>query len=418
MRKVKNNRELILYPNFNKRDDLVEICTKLSWYVPKRNNISLFFKTKIILKKEFYVSKNEIPPWMNRVKPNLKNIFFINQDFFGNLEYYFKFLKSLLCKFFLKNNDVIIVIWDTKKISLIFKLIKKFFIVRVIDNKIGSYKSDINLFLIGDQSKMEDSLLRIKKSKDFFKDFSEKLIKKYKKTYIFTRGKSINLCFDMQINDGIRVVCNSVLASQKLIEHIKPHFIVAVDHSWYFGCSNLSQVFLQDVFNCIKNFNSFFIVPSDIKWLLDIYYPKLKNNIIGIPYCAKNYNLDFLKKFSVFGSVGVLHEILIPLGSTLSDEIIIFGADGKYQGKDNKKSFSFIYKYSQEATYSQELVDDFLASRPNYYDIANKENFEKNFDFHLKNIINIIKIKGKKIIIASKSSHESFRDLPILNKEN
>ena len=54
----------------------------------------------------------------------------------------------------------------------------------------------------------------------------------------------------------------------------------------------------------------------------------------------------------------------------------------------------------------------------NYYDIANKEIFEKNFDFHLKNIINISKIKGKKIIIASKSSHESFKNLPILNKES
>ena len=143
MSKVKNNRELILYPQISKRDDLVEICSKLSWYVPIRKEISLIFKIKFLTEKDLVIRKNEIPKWMNNIVLNLENIIFINDHFLGNLKYYYKFLKSFFCKFIFRNNRVIIVIWDKKKVSFIFQLIKKFLKVRVIDNKI------CNIFPIG-----------------------------------------------------------------------------------------------------------------------------------------------------------------------------------------------------------------------------------------------------------------------------
>lgn len=414
MNKIPKKKELIFYPSFDKIEDLHEIIGKISWYVPNRENIKIFFKTSINVNENLLLNKNNLPYWMNLIHLNTKNIIFFKPTFRNNLEFIFKLLKSSFFKIILRKRDIIIVYWKKSNNKIFNNLIRKLFLTRIIDNTISSYQSDINLLNIGNNSSEREKIDKIENSKFYFSNFSKELRNKFKKSYIFTRGRSIELSLLKNLDDGIRIVCNSVLASEKLMNHIKPHFIVAVDHAWYFGCSNFSQVFLKDVFNFLSKNDCFFIIPAEVKWLIDIYYPKYKNKIIGIPYNSKTYNLNLLKNFTLFGNVGIMQEVLIPLASSLSDEIIIFGADGKNSESKNNDKFSYIYKYSDLACYPKKLVDEFIQSRPGYYEYANKKEFENNFNLHLRNLINLAIRDGKIFKLAAKSSHESFKDLEII----
>ena len=384
---------LVFLPIFRDRIDLIDQITRLSWYLPSRSNITIFI---IYFGFKFNLSDfSDRPSYLHRRKINLINL---NVICLHNIHYLFKVLTL-----FLLNNSFII---NWKKTNF---FIYNFFIKKTIkvDQSICSYESDIhystlpNLNFFNDLSKQEHH------SYSIFKKKASLLKNSYEKSYIFGRGPSVSNYEKYDYSDGVRIVCNQIVCNKSILEFIKPHFIVAGDHFWNMGCSFLTNLFLEDSFDWINHNDCFFVLPLECFNLISQHYPQYTDRIIGIPYGQSVYNPDLQKIFSTKASYGVFFEFLLPIASSLSNEIYMLGFDGNVPNNDRSRKVAF--PHFKDAEYPDDITKTIFEARPGYYD-RDLNSFRQSFDREFYEIIKKYRSFGKKIISLEKSYHSIFNE--------
>lgn len=371
-----NNSSIVYLDKFMDKDkDLLSLhYAKSNW----------FFKDNDIINYSVYLFVSS-----DKLKPN--KLSFMDQDTSKTI---FLQKKGYIQKIFKTKN---ILIWNSQS-SLLKELLyiiiylltgKRIFNVNIHDIKAKEYnvyaklpwiilsKSKKQHFIAENKKKLYDKIINLKN-------------KRHDKTYIIANGPSLETIFDIKVDDGYKIVANSIIRNIKMIEYIKPDFIVAGDPLWHFGASIYSKKFRKDILNIIDKYSdTLFVFPADQGLSTYINMVAARKNIVLIPYGAIEPNYNLMNDFYIPPFTSVINALMIPLGSTLSDELYILGSDGKVKHIPNED----FWAHAGEVQYPEKYVKAGHLSSPTF-DINRKSHDEIS---HVENILtNIINIGENK----------------------
>jgi hypothetical protein len=250
----------------------------------------------------------------------------------------------------------------------------------------------------------EDKKNRLMHSKSIFRKKCRELMRnKLNRSYIFGTGPSLSDAIGMNWNDGYRIVANTIVKDPILWKHISPHILVAGDAIYHFGNTLYAESFRNDLRSRFKEDPNFiFVYPYDYDVIACREFGQYIDRLVPIPLGGHNMiNVNLLSNFQLPLLGNVLPLLLLPVASTLSKEVYLWGFDGR-----NPKDKLF-WSNSKKHSYG-ELMIDLQKKHPAFF--ANnvpvndplkyvKETLGEKFDLLLSNAEN----SGWKYIMMHKS---------------
>ena len=203
----------------------------------------------------------------------------------------------------------------------------------------------------------------VNKSQLLFNNIKLKFVNdsKLKKIYLFGTGPSLSNAINFHWNDGIRLVCNTIVKNKVLWNHINPNIIVAGDAIYHFGISKFSKQFRNDLKLRLAETDTYFIYPMEFHSFLSERLSDFKDKLIPIPVQNKtSFNYSFDKSFTLPQLGNSLNLLSFPVAVNLSKNINLWGYDGK---APNDNDF---WKNSNDNFY-QELVDELKLIHPGFF---------------------------------------------------
>ncbi|WP_175020533.1 hypothetical protein [Methanogenium cariaci] len=217
------------------------------------------------------------------------------------------------------------------------------------------------------------------------------------KGFVFGSGSSLEK-YGMKFNyeDGFKVVCNSIVKNSELMEYINPQLLVFGDAQHHTSPNKYAAKFRETLLDASKKHNFFILTKDYFMPLFLVHYPELKNKIIGIeapgvwdlsmseiismvirrphkipwfdkiPGHDEKFNFPSADKFYVRSAGSVLPSYMIPIASTVCDEIYVLGADGR-DPKGRKPDDTYIWSYSSSCQFSDELMQTAFDTHPSYF---------------------------------------------------
>lgn len=237
-----------------------------------------------------------------------------------------------------------------------------------------------------------DELLQL--SKNRFIDFVKKIKQKRKqKVYIFGTGPSVSKAINRDFSDGYVIVCNTIVKDKKLFYHLNPDFIVATDAIFHFDNNKYANHFRSDLAMRLSENKKTRLFFGNIFFPMALRsFFEFKERLIGIKFNEKVfYNDNLIKNYFLPNHGNVLTLALLPLAATLSNNINLWGFDGRSQ---NDKLF---WKHSVNHSYEKEIIDiykkhpaffDYQVPKSNPFKYINKyfkETLENNLQQYEKN---------------------------------
>ncbi len=181
------------------------------------------------------------------------------------------------------------------------------------------------------------------------------------KCYIFGTGASLAQSIDLDWSDGYRIVCNTIVRDEKLWRHIDPHFIVAGDAIYHFGFTEFARTFRADLANRLRETDTFFVYPDLFNEIVAREFSEFGSRLIPIP-TGRHFDIqvDLTRRFSLPALGNVLNVLLLPLACTLSNNVNLWGFDGR--APDDKLFWSNSTQHSYP-----ELMNSLQAAHPAFF---------------------------------------------------
>ncbi|KAB7519443.1 hypothetical protein [Halosegnis rubeus] len=198
--------------------------------------------------------------------------------------------------------------------------------------------------------------------------------------FVFARGPSLKHAYDYELgDDSISIICNGIVRDRELLDHIDPDILTAADPI-LFSPSKYGHKFRQDAADAMESYEMATIIPPKYHALVNNHFSGL--DFITIPSIESEKPIfptsDNLK---VRATANIMTLFMLPIASSIADEVYIIGADGM----DDPKSGSFDH---YEATrYNPELVKSATECHPSYY---RDNKFSSYYEDHLDTMRDII----------------------------
>ena len=211
-----------------------------------------------------------------------------------------------------------------------------------------------------------------------------------KQGYVFGTGPSLERATEFSYDGGFCVVCNSIVKNKALLRHIKPQLLVFVDEAFFFSPCRYSAEFRRLMLETVEEFQCYIMIRDHQVPLLLAHYPQLESRIIGmpapgvwdmsvrqimrmllhkptrmpfptkIPGHEEKWNFPTLDKFYVRVAPSVMPGLMIPVVSSVCEEIYIIGADGR------KPDENYFWTHSQSSQFG-ELMQTVFDTHPSFF---------------------------------------------------
>jgi len=244
-----------------------------------------------------------------------------------------------------------------------------------IDYRFNPYDSYEWVNLASLSSKL---VLDREKTKETFVKYINKLKKlDLQKSYAFGTGPSLEKAIERDWSDGYRLVCNTIVRDPILWNYIDPHFIVAADPIYHFGHTSFARAFRIDLAKRMQETETFFLYPDIFQIIVEREFGDYLDRCIPIPMGAcQEICRDLTINFEYNPIANILPLLLLPLACTLSQDIYLWGFDGR--APDDK----LFWSNSQKHNYP-ELMPDLQKSHPA---IFNMWDFDRDPYYYVKTV--------------------------------
>ncbi|MCR6660059.1 MAG: FkbM family methyltransferase [Asticcacaulis sp.] len=179
---------------------------------------------------------------------------------------------------------------------------------------------------------------------------------------VFGTGPSIDKAFDYDFSKCLTVVCNTSVADDELLDHIKPAFVCAGDVVSHFGVSAYAERFRADLVKALKERDLLFFTSAAFGFLLSAKFPEIKDKIIFCDQRHQGANIDLDAIWSLPRLDSTLNIHMLPIAATFSDLIFVLGCDGKNPDPEKNEDF---WAHSAKTHY-HDLVDTGHQSHPTF----------------------------------------------------
>jgi hypothetical protein len=201
--------------------------------------------------------------------------------------------------------------------------------------------------------------------------------------YVFATGPSLDEALDFDFpENSIKIVCNSIVKNEELLEQIDPDIIVFADPVFHFGPSRYAEEFRKDLSTTLHNYDCMAAFPNQYYKLLSHHYPELCNQFIQLESKSSDEPIfPTAEKLQVMGTSNIMTLFMLPIAMSLSDELYIIGADGR---EDNE---SYFWKHSDTAQYNDELMRSVAETHPSFF---RDRVYEDYYDQHVQTLTEMI----------------------------
>jgi hypothetical protein len=197
----------------------------------------------------------------------------------------------------------------------------------------------------------------LEKARSTLLEFKHRLTQEgYQRCYVFGTGPSLEKAITGNWDDGIRIVCNTIVRDPELWHHISPHIFVAGDAIYHFGCTKFALEFRKDLRKRLDESDVLFFYPSLFDRVIRDEFADLGDRLVPIPTGVHmTVHDDFSLNYSTPALGNVLNKLLLPLACNLSKTVNLWGFDGRapadklFWANSLKQSYTELLPFLQEA---------------------------------------------------------------------
>lgn len=151
--------------------------------------------------------------------------------------------------------------------------------------------------------------------------------------YLLGTGASTRTALHRDLSDGIRIICNTVILDDELMEHVRPH-IMALADPLFFGPSVSAQRYQRAVVDQASRHDFAIVTTEQFAPLLRAHNPEIAERVIGLRRGRATWpdNFDLVTHPAVRPDADVLASMLLPLAATFAPSIGLIGFDRRDTG--------------------------------------------------------------------------------------
>jgi hypothetical protein len=152
-----------------------------------------------------------------------------------------------------------------------------------------------------------------------------------RRAYVFGTGPNLEEVASTPLLDGVRVVSNSLVRNERLMELIRPSIVCCGDPVFHAGCSGYAAEFRRNLADAMRRYPLYAIVPiTHYPYYQKHFSAHLMRRIIGVPIKKLgHFNFGLLDDFQVNQTGNVLTMLMLPVAATLAREMWVGGCDGR-----------------------------------------------------------------------------------------
>lgn len=305
-----------------------------------------------------------------------------------------------LLKLLLKYRPVSILLWRCSNPNRFFGLALESSLVHNVDrySTWGCYSYPS--FRHGLRSRSELKTQRSAMQRKFL-EYVESL-PVFSKVYVFGTGPSIERAFGHDFSDGYRIVCNTMIKNAELMEQIKPHFMVAGDGIYHFGVSRYACRFRRDLERFLSSHRCLLILPEGYYDNFLYHNENLAEFTLPVPYTARRTNLRMKEVLETKFQHNILNQLLLPLASSLCDNIFLLGFDGR------KADDQHFWKSADSVNY-EDLKVHHQKAHPGFFSGVDYPQYANLQSECAEKIISLGERMGKKYYCMNESSNAALQ---------
>ena len=204
----------------------------------------------------------------------------------------------------------------------------------------------------------------------------QQLVEKYEETenaYIFCTGPSVAEYSQYRYDNGLSIVCNSVIHDHELMDYVRPSLHVFADPIFHFGCSKYASEFRRSLVDASSKYQLTHIIPLKYWSLFIRQFPELVDCSFPIPFDQKipvNYSLG--TDFRLKTTDNILTFLMLPLAGSLANNIHLLGCDGRPLSEDD-----YFWKHNEKTQFVDEMESIQLA-HPSFFKLDYNEYYVRH----------------------------------------
>lgn len=150
--------------------------------------------------------------------------------------------------------------------------------------------------------------------------------------YLFGTGPSLQKARERSFADGTTIVCNTIVRDSGLWDHLAPAFLTAGDAIYHFGHNPHARAFRADALKRLQESEgrTMFVYPAQFDTIVLSEFRSVASSLVPIPIgMHTDVTVDLVREHSLPKLGNVLNELLLPLGCTVSNDVRLWGFDGR-----------------------------------------------------------------------------------------
>ncbi|MEM9519242.1 MAG: hypothetical protein AAGA37_07985 [Actinomycetota bacterium] len=134
---------------------------------------------------------------------------------------------------------------------------------------------------------------------------------------------------------GLRIACNTIVASPADLERIDPHVICFADPAFHFGPSEYADQFRSDLVRVVREREPYLIFPAQGGPLVERYLPGYQRSIGIRLRTARRFNIPHPGAQWVKRCGNVLTNLMLPTAvAAKASRVVVYGCDGRDPADD------------------------------------------------------------------------------------
>lgn len=169
------------------------------------------------------------------------------------------------------------------------------------------------------------------------------------RTYVFGTGPSLSKVRERDWQDGYRIVCNTIVRDADTWNYLQPDLMVAGDAIYHFGYTEFAKAFRRDLLARMLERPVPFIYPALFDVLVQREFGAVAKWLIPVPIAPaqRTIRTSMENEFSLPDLGNVLNLLLLPVATTLTKEVGMWGFDGRAPKDQGFWSNSGLHSYPE-----------------------------------------------------------------------